>query len=228
MKKFIHYALLYFTLIGYHILSGFNLDQSVVLKGTIRMVGTEEPVPEAFISIDGQEVRSDDNGLFILDRAELDGPPEVVSAVKLGYELALWTFKNNKVSVLMRPATIKTISGVLQSVTGIPVADTDVTYNGRSHLETSTTDEYGQFTLKVPYNSKARIRDQFVVGKEVARVLHSDYDKEAAIFQIRLEDPRGSDTYTIRLVLEDGTPVPNTLASVNDKSYITDNTGIFR
>ncbi|MCP4457591.1 MAG: response regulator [Cytophagales bacterium] len=206
-----------------------NSFQNPTLSGTVKLNSTQEIMKDVRIFIDEREaVLSNEQGEFSMKNYNSQEEPVNVSAVKKGYELAVWSFRNNNVSITMRPATIKTIMGRLNTASGSPKADSKISYFGRRIHET-TTDKDGYFIFRIPYEDEVSRQDRFVVDNEITKIEQFSEDIDAGKVEITLSE-LGAQTQNYKVEIKDefNSPVKNTIVTMKDKSYFTNEDGLFQ
>jgi len=202
------------------------------LTGKVVMANGQSPVANAKISLDGQKfVNSNNQGEFGMPSSNTTNRPKEVYVKKLGYELANWEFENGRLTIYLRPATIKTINGILTTGYDKPLPHQMLVLSTSDNEFTAYTNDEGKFVLKIPYEVAFTGANKFIVDNTSIAIDKFEEDKEAAQIHVTLSKVSlsgSTKTSLVRVKYKNDAPVKNMIVSINGTTYITDKKGEFR
>ncbi len=198
------------------------------IEGTVVFLENESLMEGVQITINQRfKSQTDQNGKFRFDNFEKEEEITDLTATKLGFELAGWTYQDDVVSVTMREATMKTIEGRLLSPDGNPLAKLEIALSNGMRTR---TDNEGRFSFKLPYDGTTALEGEFSVAGREVRVNSREEDKTSALIEIELVGiPQSVDeSIVFNFQFGDGTPVPDLLVKIGSKFFITNSAGEIR
>ncbi len=201
--------------------------QEPKLLGKVELKNSQKILKDVKIFINDMDaVLSNDQGEFSISDYSSLLEPANVSAIKKGYEIAVWSFSKGNLTITMRPATIKTVEGRLLSVSGTPKAFSKISYIGQRTQEAST-DKDGNFIIIIPYEDEVTGQDRFFVNNELTKIEQFSEDIDAAKIEVVLSElVAQSGKYKVVIKDESNNPVAKAIAIINGISYFTDANGM--
>ena len=194
------------------------------LKG--KVMHGDTPLDQVTIIINQKHtVQSDDSGAFLVSGVDGNTKPTDLMAYSEGFELSTWNFSNELVSVYMRPATIKFISGSIDRLEKEEIHK--IEYKGKSN-HTVDTDSKGTFQFKIPFDEILE-NDKFYIDGQLCNGVKIEEDKERN--QLLVSLPYMStelEVYSVAVSFENGKVLKEEFVQINDQSFLTSQQGKFK
>ena len=203
------------------------VGQQDILQGKVLDQRGAKPLDAVRVAIDGSaSSKSNAKGEFNITGVDANVRPNKVMAVKQGFELATWEFDQGKITIYMRPATIRTIQGTLKDGTGSPMANKKIELVGLTQYD-ALTDSQGNFTLTIPYKIDVTKSNIFLVDGIPTITKEFKENKAEATITVGLIKS-AKNIATVKVLYKQDVPVTNMIVRIGETSYMTDDKGNFR